>query len=78
MKKQVLPTLLMATAFLSGAVARAASQADAAHLQSGALQAAHQAHPVLVTLAHIVFIIVLVSFGGVILTSFINPRTPPR
>ena len=80
MKPVVRKFLLAAPAWMSWAAqatAQAAAQADAARLASGARDVAQQAHPILVPLVHIVFIIVLVSFGGIILTTFINPRPPP-
>ena len=70
--------LLAGLCLLWGAVAQAVPNTEAAQLASGACSAAHKAHPFLVTLAHIIFIVVMVCFGAVLLRTLIDPRNPPR
>lgn len=70
--------VLMGSCFLSAVAAMAAQDAEAAHLASGASSAAYKSHPILMTMAHVVFILVLVSSGAALLRTLISPRIPRR
>lgn len=63
---------------LLAASAMATQNAEAAQLASGACAAAHKSHPFLVTLAHVVFIIVMVSFGAILLKTLVDPSNRQR
>lgn len=59
---------------LASRVVQAATSADAHQLASGAGEAARSAHPILMGLVHIVFVIIMVSFAAIVLTTLSNPR----
>lgn len=76
--KRMLSISLIGICFVCTAVAMAAPNAEAAQLASGASSAAQKAHPFLMTLAHVVFILVLVTFGATLLKTLTSPRNPRR